>query len=125
MKMYKIDMVKDPQIVINAARVLAPIISSRDVIDLLKERVLKADTKSVVLDFRNVEFISRSAAHELLVIQEELRRKNRELDFINTNKDVAEMLRVVAANRALPKSEKPQFTPERTDINTLREELVV
>ena len=121
---YKI-MKKDPKAVIKVVRVLAPMISSRDVIDLLKAQVLKSDAKSVVLDFTNVDFISRSAAHELLVIKEELHVKNREISFENTTKDVSEMLRVVAANRALPKSEKPKFEPEKVDISSLREEVSV
>ena len=53
------------------------------------------------------------------------RIKNKELSFENTNKDISEMLRVVAANRALPKTERPEFKPEKTDINSLREEIAV
>lgn len=127
--MYKLTlknvMKKEPKTVIEVAKVLAPIVGSRDVVDLLKTPILKADTKSVVLDFNSVEFISRSAAHELLLIKEELHQKNKELSFEDTNKDITEMLRVVAANRALPKTEKPQFKAEKTDINSLREELPV
>lgn len=112
-------MEKELNTTIQIARVLAPIVGSRDVVDLLKAPVLNSSTKSVVLSFKNVEFISRSAAHELLLIKDELRLKNKELSFIDTNKDVSEMLRVVAANRALPKTEKPQFKAEKIDINSL------
>ena len=73
------------------------------------------------MDFINVKFISRSAAHALLLMKENLRNK-KNISFINTNKDVAEMLRAVAANRIIPKSQKPQFNPEKTNINSLLKE---
>lgn len=116
-------MEKDHKTLIKVARVLATVIGSRDVVDLLKPSILQSDDESVVLDFQDVDFISRSAAHELLLIKEEARIKSKELSFENTNKDVAEMLRVVAANRALPKFERPDFKPEKTDIDSLREEV--
>ncbi|MDD5547347.1 MAG: STAS domain-containing protein [Candidatus Pacebacteria bacterium] len=115
---------KSPKVVIKVAKVLAPILGSRDVIDSLKSYILKSNEKMVVLDFKDVQFISRSAAHELLLIKEELSQKNKELSFENTNDDIAEMLRVVAANRALPKSEKIQFRPEKININSLKKEVL-
>lgn len=117
-------MTKDQKTVIKVAKKLATIIGSRDVIDLLKSNILSSDFESVVLDFQDVEFISRSAAHELLLIKEEARRKKKELSFDNINKDITEMLRVVAANRAVPKSESPIFKPEKTDIKSLRDEVI-
>ena len=116
---------KDPQTKIRMIQALASIISSRDVIDLLKSQILKSDIKSVVLDFTDVQFISRSAAHELLLVKEELRHKNKELSFENTNQDVTEMLRIVAANRALPNAKQPEFKPEKTDINSLQRDFAL
>lgn len=89
----------------------AAIISSRDTLVLVKEAVEQAETNSVNLDFRAVEFISRAAAHELLKIKEEFRvAKNKEVAFINTNQSVTDMLRLVAANRAVPKPNQEEFT---------------
>mgnify|MGYP001597357140 CR=1 FL=1 len=122
---HKNSMKKEQKTIIEVVKFLAPIVGSRDVIDLLRAPILEADTKSVVLDFNAVEFISRSAAHELLLLKEELHQKEKEFSFENTNKDVTEMLRIVAANRALPKTGKPQFKAEKVDINSLREEAVV
>ena len=104
---------------------MATKISSRDIVDLLKDRILELHSSSVVLDFSDVQFISRSAAHELLLIKETFRLSNKELIFENANADVTEMLRIVAANRALPKSEKPEFNAERIDINTFLKEIRV
>lgn len=109
-------MKNEPKITIKVAEVLATILSSRDLINNLKTAVLKADAKSVNLDFSEVEFISRSAAHALLIMKEDLRRR-KEVNFINANKDVENMLRIVAANRALPKK-KTEFRAERVDIKS-------
>jgi anti-anti-sigma regulatory factor len=117
-------MIKDQKTVINVAKTLATIIGSRDVIDLLKSSILSSDSVSVVLDFHDVEFISRSAAHEPLLIKEEVRSNKKEISFENANKDITEMLRIVAANRAMPKSERPDFKPEKMDIKSLLEEVV-
>ena len=124
MKIYK----DQDSTIINAAELLATIISSRDVADVLETEIKKADSKSVVLDFDNVKFISRSAAHALLLLKDKLKNKfwhKTDMSCINANKDVLEMLRIVAANRAYPKNEKPDFNPEKIDINSLLEETPV
>lgn len=108
-----------PLKIIKIAEVLAPIMSSRDVVDNLLAPIRKADIQSVVLDFTDVDFISRSAAHELLLLQEEFHQKRRELSFENTNSDISQMIRTVAANRALPEHPKPTFKAERMNINSL------
>ena len=107
---------------INIAKFIAPIVSSRDTVDRLKDAIKKINTELVDLDFREVEFISRSAAHELLLIKEDfkqrlLNRKN--ISFVNTNDNVKEMLRIVAANRALPKYRKPEFKAKRVKVESL------
>ena len=61
--------------VINVAKILAPIVGSRDLMSVLAEAINKADAKSVDLDFREVEFVSRSAAHALLLMKEDLQKK--------------------------------------------------
>jgi len=57
------------------SRLIAPIISSRDVIDALEKDIIKTKAKSVDLDFTDVKFISRSAAHSLLLLKERLQAK--------------------------------------------------
>ncbi len=114
MKIYK----NQKSTILNVAELLAKIISSRDIIEILEEKIKKVDTKSVILDFTNVKFISRSAAHSLLLLKDKL-KNNKDVSFANAEKDVSEMLRIVAANRAYPKNEKPEFNPEKIDINSL------
>ena len=106
---------------INIATIIAPVIHSRDAIELVRDAVENTDAESVNLDFTDVEFVSRSAAHALLVLKENLKQtKNKDLVFTNSNKDVNEMLRVVAANRAVPRHPMISLPHiERTKIKTL------
>ncbi len=106
------------------SRLLASIISSRDVIDILEKIIKKTDADSVSLDFADVKFVSRSAAHALLLMRERLQPR-KDISFINTNEDVANMLRIVAANRIVAKRQKPEFNPKKTDINSLFKEALV
>lgn len=124
MKIYK----DQDSTIVNVAELLATILSSRDVANVLETEIKKTGSKSVVLDFDNVKFISRSAAHSLLLLKDKLKNKfldKKDVSFINANKDVLEMLRIVAANRAYPKNEKPDFNPEKIDINSLLKETPV
>ena len=115
-------MAKKEKNTINVAKILAPIVGSRDLMPILAEAVNKADAKSVDLDFREVEFVSRSAAHELLLMKEDLQRKwlnKKYISFTNASDNVQEMFRVVAANRAVPKLSETDIKIEKTDINSL------
>jgi anti-anti-sigma regulatory factor len=108
---------------IKMADVIAPIIGSRDLVDSLEKSVSGSKADSVELDFKNVTFVSRSAAHALLIMKEDFLRKasssKKDISFVNVNEDIETMLRTVAANRALPKKKEIEFKPERMDINTL------
>ena len=109
------------KITINVAEILAPVIGSRDVIVVLEKAISQAESQSVDLNFAKVEFVSRSAAHALLVMKEDLQRKflkKRFINFVNTNDEVKEMFRIIAANRAVPRSE-PDIKIEKTDIASL------
>lgn len=114
-------MKENEKTIINIAKEVAPIISSRDITDVLEGIILKAKTKLVNLDFSDVEFISRSAAHAMLLMKDNLCRKllnKKEIYFINTNNDTQTMFRAIAANRALPKK-KPDFKPKKISITTI------
>ncbi|MFH1298754.1 MAG: hypothetical protein ABII07_02910 [Patescibacteria group bacterium] len=107
---------------IYANKLLAEIINSRDVMDVLEAAVQKTNTELVVLDFTNIKFISRSAAHALLLLKEkfEYKSSNKKIvSFENAIYDVSEMLRIVNANKAYPKEERVEFNPKRIDIASL------
>jgi anti-anti-sigma regulatory factor len=100
---------------LNISKLIAPILGSRDVIRFIRPRLIESDNEIIALDFSGVEFLSRSAAHELLQLKEELKLKfNKELQFINTNAEVSTILRAVAANRAVAKN-----TEEPVEIETV------
>jgi hypothetical protein len=103
-------------------KLLAGIINSRDVMTVLEVAIQKTNTELVVLDFTNIKFISRSAAHALLLLKEkfECRSSNRKMvSFESAIYDVSEMLRIVNANKAYPKEERVEFNPKRIDISSL------
>lgn len=107
---------------IKVSHLFTPILGSRDIINKLGQFVINAPTERVDLDFQKLQFISRSAAHELLKLKEELfyrKRNKKEVAFINTNEDVAQMLKIVAANRALPKREIHELKIESINIASL------
>jgi anti-anti-sigma regulatory factor len=106
---------------IDISTVLARIISSRDVVDVLKEKIKVIQAEQIDLDFSEVEFVSRSAAHALLELKEFFRNslsKPKEIFFEKTNSDVTDMLRVVAANKAVPRK-KEEVNLKRINIGSL------
>lgn len=105
---------------IRLIELLAPIISSREIInEVLEDKINRQNSFEVVLDFNKIEFISRSAAHELLKLKERfenMESNTKEITFTNMESVVAEMIRTVAANRAYPLSEEETFKAEKVDI---------
>ena len=89
--------------------------------EVLASAIGKVKTKIINLDFGQVEFVSRSVAHALMVLKEDLSRRllrKKQIHFINASNDVETMFRAVAANRAIPKP-KPTFNLEIVSINAL------
>lgn len=105
---------------VHVIEVLAPVISSREIInEILEKKINEQEVFEVVLDFKKIEFISRSAAHELLKLKERFENKKlnkKEIIFINLESAVSNMIRTVAANRAYPLSEEENFKAEKVDI---------
>ncbi|WP_202320698.1 hypothetical protein [Archaeoglobus neptunius] len=80
-------------IFIDIEKEIAPIVGSRDVVKAFERRMDTA--KKIILDFKNVEFASRSAAHVLL----EYKRNNPDkvIEFRNMNQSVEKMFYLVEA----------------------------
>lgn len=105
---------------IDLSREIAEIISSRDVILNLQSIVNSLKEDSVVLNFANVDFISRSAAHQFLLLQESMDRKN--IQFENLNESVAQMFAVVSQSRKnihTKRNLQPQRMTQRGDVSLL------
>ena len=80
-------------IFIDVEKEIAPIVGSRDVVKTLERRMDTA--KKIVLDFKNVEFVSRSAAHVLLEYKRN--NANKVIEFRNMNQSVEKMFYLVEA----------------------------
>ena len=106
---------------IDLAAIVAPVLASRDLISTLKSAIEKTTTRQVQLDFANVEFVSRSAAHELLHLKESVTALNpkKTIEFINPNEEVTHMLRIVASNPAVPKAAPDTSSMETVSIDDL------
>ena len=59
---------------IDVAHILASVVGSRDIADRLKDVILESRAPAIDLDFVNVDFVSRSAAHQLLAIQQNMQK---------------------------------------------------
>lgn len=77
---------------IDVGKEIAPILGSRDVVRGFLKRIDNI-TGKIVLDFNNVEFVSRSAAHVLL--EYERCNPDRIIEFCNMNKSVKKMFDLV------------------------------
>ncbi len=94
-----------------------PVITSRDVISLFKNEVrqLSKDIDKVIIDFNGIEFISRSAADELVRFKEMAKK---DIVYTGLEKNLALFLRSVAANKVYKiKSEQP--VPEKKQLAEL------
>ena len=106
---------------IHVAQNIAPILSSRDVIQSLRTAITRAKDGLIHLDFTDVEFVSRSAAHAIVMLKENVAPKHT-IIFVHTNDAVKSMLRTVAANRIVPAHKSPEFHAKRIDFSSLLRE---
>lgn len=107
--------------VLDISQIVASIIGSRDVAHNLKKSIMRSWSYNIVLDFKNVNFLSRSAAHELLSLKEILKHNllfKKEVTFVNVNESVAQMLKTVATSRILPKAHE-ELHIKKIEIDSL------
>lgn len=80
-------------------------IKSRDAVRSFLQ--LSEEVQGMLIDFANVDFISRTAAHELLVIQNNLSSRGIDISFINVGSQVNDMLDMV--KRSIGKEKQAGF----------------
>lgn len=78
---------------------IAPTLSSRDSIDIVRKLINTVPEKTVIMDFTGVTFVSRSAAHELIALQKKYSTpwqfwKQRRISFDNLSADVRIMFNI-------------------------------
>lgn len=112
----------DKTYVINIAEVIAPIVASRDAVTMLRDKINQAQEAVIQLDMSEVQFISRAAAHEFLILKESFvyQEPKKIVEFVHPNESVTMMLRTVAANRAVPKERVPLPAIKRVLIEELK-----
>jgi len=66
-----------------------------------------ADIDAVVVDFAKITFLSRTAAHEMLVLQNNLSSQGMDISFLNVSASVNAMLELV--KNSLGKEKKVGF----------------
>ena len=76
-------------------------ISTRAAVALINHEI-KIDIDKIILDFANIDFISRSFTHELLRFIENHERK---VEIANTKKSVKDMLALVKSAKVKTKQE--------------------
>jgi len=105
------------------AKLLPKNILSRDVVrSILEQEIQAMDSKIIFLDLSKIEFISRSAAHELLKMKERFEynsNNKKEIIFKDLSPGVAAMIRIVAANKAYSVNREAEFKPKRVNIGDL------
>lgn len=99
--------------VVNVAKMIAPIVGSRDFVNSLLMKIDKKD--KVVLDFKNVEFLSRSAAHELLKY---MNMNPNKIYLRNLSPSVRTMLELVESQSKKENEGQPTYELENHKVNT-------
>lgn len=111
---------KQKTITINLSRLITKNIATRQAIKLVKDKISSlANLRNSILEisFANVEFISRSFADELLKLRKEVEKKDITFNFINTNNEIDDMLKIVSSHKA-KKNIKPVDLKAK-DLETL------
>ena len=81
---------------------IAKSIFSRQAIRLIKDEIftfLNYKKTDIILDFNNVDFISRSFADEILELQEQMKKEEISLSLINKNDEIENMLEITSFQR--------------------------
>lgn len=101
---------------IDLSKDLAQVVSSRDLVVDLESKLAKLPNKKINLDFTNIIFVSRSAAHELILMQERLSEKflkRKLVNFVNMNEDIKNLINHIA--KANPEREVFRFNVKKVD----------
>ena len=122
--LFKEEIMQNQVKIINLVHVLAPIIASRDSVRRLKVSINQSKVETIEIDFSNVEFISRSATHELLKLRTEYSQNSlhkRVLVYKNMSDNITKMINIVAKNKKVIPTDS---NIEQVDIHFLSKSLV-
>lgn len=97
-----ITIMKQNTIKIKLSNLISKSISSRQAVKLIEDRIFafsNYNKTNVILDFSNVNFISRSFADEILDLKEKLKNKKIYLKFMDTNNEINKMFKITSFHR--------------------------
>lgn len=89
-------MTEKKRVVINVEKELAQSISTRAAVRVFFDRLVALDSSEIVLNFQNVDAISRSAAHQFIEMKFDLsNRFKKNVEFINMNNFINLLMQTV------------------------------
>ncbi len=78
--------------IISLFSIFSQFIVLREDVKKLKIKILKTKKNLFIFDFEKIDFVSRSALHELILTKKELKAKNIEVVFKNVNLEIEKAL---------------------------------
>lgn len=111
-------MKKRPQniLIISLAKSFKDSISSRAAVRNLFTDNMK-EINSIILDFKGIEFISRSAAHQVLIETERIAKNKIDVTRLNESDSIQAMFRVVDNEPIKVKKSPPELVQIPKDIS--------
>jgi len=105
---------------VDLAEKLAPCISTRVAIQVLRNELVASSAKNIVLDFQHVESVSRSAAHELILTLFDLTNLfHKKVAIENPNDGVQAVLSAVTDRSIKSKPEERYVSQKTIDFEEL------
>ncbi|MCX8174243.1 MAG: STAS domain-containing protein [Thermoplasmata archaeon] len=87
---------------IDLGKLIAPLISTRLAVKIVEEKVLESGCTNIIIDFKNVDFISRSFACAIVKMKKNFEEQKRTVNFLNMNKDVEQMIKIAEEHISNP-----------------------
>lgn len=107
---------------INISTLLSSEIHSRNQAKMILEQINTINDKKIQLNFKNVNFISRSFADELCEVISIVSKDNKEVTFINRNSEITNILTIITKSRTLTKkNNSDSSTYQFNNISSLSE----
>lgn len=105
---------------LNLAEKLAPSISTRVAVQSLRNELVASPFTRIVLDFKKVESISRSAAHEIVMMVSDLTNLfQKKITIENTTASVAVVFSAVTNQSTQSKPKERQISGKTIDYEKL------
>ena len=116
----------NPKIIkIKLKKLISDKLISRGSVLLIKRLILKLSDPQekvdliVELDFINIKFISMCFTDELRNLERSLLKSKVKLVFVNTNKDIDNLFRIVDKHRLEPRIKRPKFKAKVRNLDSL------